>query len=53
MTLISALLLVVGTIGALGSIVFGAALVGQWTMALTVIFVAIAATGALLIKPRR
>ncbi|MFD4292800.1 hypothetical protein ACFWPA_18490 [Rhodococcus sp. NPDC058505] len=53
MTLIGALLLVVGSAGTLGSILYGAPFLGQWTVAVAVAFVIIGVAGASLITPRR
>jgi len=52
MTFIGALLLTIGAVGTFGSILFGAAVVGQWAMAVAVLFVMVGVTGGLLIKPK-
>jgi len=51
MTLIGALLLAIGAVGTFASILFGAAVVGEWAMAVAVLFVMVGVAGALLIKP--
>lgn len=53
MAVIGALLLVIGTIGTIGSILFGGLLVGQWALAAAVSFVMVGVTGVLLVGGRR
>ncbi|SDD38482.1 hypothetical protein [Rhodococcus tukisamuensis] len=53
MTLVGVLLLIIGTVGTIGSILFGALAVGQWAGAIAVLFVMVGVTGVLLIKPQR